>query len=302
MRHILIKNILKRPYKVFPKSLKKVLIDTYIYTSSTIQGAKNIQNIGLNKQHNSVCVLGNGPSLKKDKEVLKKLINKQDFICVNNFCDDSLYIDFKPKAYIFLDPYFFSQEAHPDWVIRREKTFKLINEKTYWPMKIIVPHNADMSILKKYIKNSKIQVVKVNTLDIYQNKYNKLIKYLFDFGIYGPPKINVLIYGIYLAIIANYKTINVFGADLSFHNDVEVNQQTNELFINFRHFNEKDKIELLKKNPDKVESFRMSELLDLSARTFAAHDILYNYAEDKGIKVINHSSFSLIDAYPRAEI
>lgn len=166
-------------------------------------------------------------------------------------------------------------------------------------MKIIIPHGADKSILEEYIKNSNIKIITINTLSINSNKYSKPMKFLFDIGLYGPPQINVLLYGIYLAIIADYKTINILGADLSFHNDVEVNQDTNDLFITYRHFNEKDTVEILKKNPEKIESFRMSELLDLSARTFYAHEILNSYANDKGVKIINYSSFSLIDTYAR---
>jgi hypothetical protein len=124
---------------------------------------------------------------------------------------------------------------------------------------------------------------------------------IFDSGLYGPPQINVLIYGIYLSIFANYKNIYVYGADLSFHKDVSVDQSTNELHITFKHFNEKDNVEVLRKNPDKVEKWRMGELLELSADTFFAHEILADYAKSKGISIYNKSSQSLIDAYPRHE-
>lgn len=301
MRHILVKDTLKKIHRMFPAPVKQILIDMYTYTSSTLKGAKNIQGIKFDRQHSDACVIGNGPSLKKDRETLRQLIDTNDFICVNNFCDDELYIEIKPKVYIFLDAYFFSQNAHPDWVKRREKTFRLLNEKTKWPMKIIIPHSADKSILEKYINNPNIKIIKINTLNINSEKYSKLMKFLFNIGLYGPPQINVLLYGIYLAIIADYQTISIFGADLSFHKDVEVDQNTNGLFITYRHFNEKDTLEILKKNPEKTESFRMSELLELSARTFYAHEILNSYGNDKGVKIINYSSFSLIDAYPRSQ-
>lgn len=296
---MLIKNFLKPAYKITPPLIKKTIVNCYQFTYSSLKGAKNIQSINFDKDHSSVCVLGNGPSLVQDKEKIRGLIDKQDFICVNNFCDDNIYIQIKPKLYVFLDEYFFSSKAHPDWIKRREKTFKIINEKTSWNMKIVVPLNADISILKEYIKNTKIEILKVNTLNLYVDRYNKLTKFLFDSGVFGPPKINVLIYAIYLAILSEYKNINIFGADLSFHNDVEVDQMTNDLLIRTRHFNEEDKVEILTKNPSKVNKFRMSEFLKLSADTFMAHQTLNQYALDKDIQIVNCSSFSLIDAYPR---
>ncbi len=294
-----IKKALKPFYRVSPPLIKRTVINSYQFIYSSLTGAINIQNIKFDKNSSTVCILGNGPSLTQDKKVIKELIDTHDFICVNNFCDDEMYRKIKPKLYVFLDGYFFSSNAHSDWVIRREKTFKTINNKTTWKMKIVVPLNADTSILKQHINNSNVEIIKVNTLNLYASQYNKSTRMLFDCGFFGPPKINVLIYGIYLAILAKYKTIKVFGADLSFHNDVEVDQTTNDLFIRFRHFNEKDSIELLKKNPSKIHKFRMSELLELSTNTFKAHEILYQYALDKGIKITNNSSFSLIDAYPR---
>lgn len=91
MRHILVKYILRKIHTVLPEPFKQILIDMYIYSSSTWKGAKNIQGIKFDKHHIDACVIGNGPSLEKDRETLKQLIDKNDFICVNNFCDDHIY-------------------------------------------------------------------------------------------------------------------------------------------------------------------------------------------------------------------
>lgn len=295
----MIKRALNTAYEFFPFSFKTYLRDLYFYVRSSFNGAKNIKSIQFIKEHSEVCVLGNGPSLKKDKAVIKKIMHKQDFVCVNNFCDDELYTTLKPKLYVFLDGYFFSEKAHPDWVTRRNKTFGTIDKSTTWPMKIIVPQSAKTSILSDAIKNHNIEIIKVNTQNLYTKRYNRLIGRLFDTGLYGPPQINVLIYGVYLSVLANYKKVHVFGADLSFHNDINVDQSTNDLYMVFRHFNEKDKIEPLRKNPAKIEKWTMGEVLDLSANTFYAHETLYSYAASKGVKIYNCSDFSLIDAYPR---
>ena len=294
----MLKKIVKKIYSLFPFAIKFFLKDIYFYCQSSLNNGISIQKIKFIKNFNQVTVLGNGPSLNQDRNNIITLIGKTDFFCVNNFCDDELYIKVKPKTYFFLDAYFFSHNAHSDWVARREKTFKVLNELTTWPMQIIVPSSANLTILKG-ITNDNISIIKISTQSLFKTKYTKVTGWLFDSGFYGPPQINVLIYAIFAGIIAKYKNIVVFGADLSFHNDVLVDQHSNELYIKYKHFNEQDSFEKLLKNPDKVTPWRMSELLELSADTFYAHEIINSYALSKGIKINNKSSFSLIDAYDR---
>ena len=295
------KVLLKKTYKRLPLSIKNIIRDSFFYIKGSSNGAVSLNSVIWQNNNKKVAVLGNGPSLKIDRNRIKNIVESHDFICVNNFCDDILYATLKPKMYVFLDAYFFSQNAHPDWVERRTKTFKKIEETTSWPMKIFLPHYADESILKFIIKNKNIEIVRIKCQSLFRDKYSSLVGKLYDSGIYGPPQINVLIYGIYLAVIAKYSEIYVFGADLSFHNDVFVDQKTNDLFITFKHFNEDDKVEILTKNPDKIIKWRMSELLRISADTFSAHEIINEYAQTKNIKIYNASNQSLIDAYERVD-
>lgn len=295
------KVLLKKIYKLLPLSIQNIIRDSFFYLKGCLNGAVSLNSISWQNNHKKVAVLGNGPSLKVDRNRIKNIVESYDFICVNNFCDDILYTTLKPKMYVFLDAYFFSENAHPDWIKRRTKTFEKIEEATSWPMKIFLPHSADESILKSFIKNKNIEIIRVRNQSLFRNKYSSLVGKLYNSGIYGPPQINVLIYGVYLAVTAKYSEIYVFGADLSFHNDVFVDQKTNDLFITFKHFNEEDKVEILTKNPDKLIKWKMSELLRISADTFCAHEVINEYAKTKNIKIYNASNQSLIDAYERVD-
>lgn len=163
-------------------------------------GAISLKKVNFVKNKDKVIVLGNGPSLKNDLEKIAKKIETHDFICVNNFCSSPYYKIFKPSMYVFLDGYFFSEEAHPDWIKQREETFKTINEETTWSMKIILPANANENILKKFIKNKKIEIIRVNCFSLFVEKYNSFIRILFNTGFFGPASNNVLIYAIYYSI------------------------------------------------------------------------------------------------------
>lgn len=296
----MLKRSIRKVYNVFPFSVKYLFYDAYTFINATKNGAINIKKIDFNKKKNSIVVLGNGPSLNADRQEVLSWVGQKDFVCVNNFCDDELYIALKPNIYIFLDAYFFSDDAHQSWVARREKTFDILNNSTDWDMTIIVPCSAKLDIITNRINNKKIKFFKFNTQPLFTSELTRFQEWLFDIGLYGPPQINVLIYGIYLSVIAGYKDIKIYGADLSFHNDVEVNQINNQLYIKYRHFNEKNAVEPLLKNPDKIEPWRMSELMKLTADTFYAHEIINAYALKKGICIENASNYSLIDAYPRS--
>ena len=295
------KVLLKKIYELLPSSLQTVVLHFFLYIKSSSNGTVSLNSVLWEKKHKKVAVLGNGPSLKIDRDRINNNFESYDFICVNNFCDDALYTTLKPKMYLFLDAYFFSKNAHPDWVERREKTFKQIEKTTSWPMKIFLPHSADESILKFHIKNKNIEIIKMRTQSLFRDKYSYLVGKLYDSGVYGPPQINVLIYGIYLAIVAKYSEVYVFGADLSFHHDVFVDQNTNDLFVTYKHFNEEDKVEILTKNPENLIKWKMSEFLHITADTFCAHEVMNEYAKTKNIKIYNASSQSLIDAYERID-
>jgi hypothetical protein len=86
---------------------------------------------------------------------------------------------------------------------------------------------------------------------------------------------------------------------LSFHKDIDVDQNDNSLIIVFKHFNKEDTIEKLMKNPEKINPFSMTEIMDTTMQTFQAHEILEKYAKLKNINITNCSSYSLIDAYKR---
>lgn len=281
---------------VIPNFLLSTLV--FIKISSLSKDSKTLKKINFNKVHNKAIVLGNGPSLKNDLDDIASKKDNYDVICVNNFCSSPYYEVFKPVMYVFLDGYFFSDDAHIDWVEQREKTFKIINETTNWPMQIFLPANADESILKDIITNENIQIIKFRVSQFVSENL-KLNDFMYATGFFGPYQCNVLIYAIYLAVWARYNIVDIYGADLSFHNDVQVNQINNKLYMTFKHFNSKDKIEFLRRGYKKEGNETMFYMLDGQAKTFKAHELIESFSEKLDVKIYNKSSVSLIDAYSR---
>lgn len=241
--------------------------------------------------------MGNGPSLKGD---IQKILEKDDvdFFCVNHMAESEYFRRLKPNKYALFDAYFWAQDADEKLKVKREILFSALNENVSWEMFIYIPRGADLEYLQKKIENPNINIVKLEIIPISVINYKKIPQILLQ-GKYGPPACNVVIYSMYLSIIASYDYIELYGADLSFTEDVIVDQKTNKLMIEYKHFYGESTFEPLLENPQKIVPFTMESLYKTTYMTFYAHNMINQMALLKGIKVINKSSYSLIDAYER---
>lgn len=263
-----------------------------------VKDGKPLREIEFIKNNEKCMVLGNGPSLKKDFEEINNKNEEYDFCCVNNFVLSPYFVKFKPVIYVFLDPYFWAEDAHTDWIKQRNETFSLLSEKVDWKMQVFIPSYANKKFIEKKIDNKNVEIIKLKTISM-PSARGAFAYRLFDSGYFAPGNMNVLIYAVYLAIQAKYEEINIYGADLSFHKDIDVDPETNDLIIEFQHFYGEKKYEVLKQNPQKVKKFTMYGIMDTTAKTFFAHEVLSGYAKKLGIRVLNKSSYSLIDSYDR---
>lgn len=249
------------------------------------------------KENTSCVVLGNGPSLKNDIEKILQM-TKVDFFCVNHMAESEYFQVLKPNKYALWDAYFWAEDAHEKLKTKRQILFNMLNDSVTWEMFIYIPRTADLEYLQKKIINPNINIMKLQVISIPDIRYNKMPSILLK-GKYGPPPCNVVISSIYLSIMAGYNYIELYGADLSFTEDVILDQGTNQLLIEYKHFYGESTFEPLLENPQKIVPFTMESLYQTTYLTFYAHNLLNQMALIKGIKIINKSSYSLIDAYER---
>ena len=267
----------------------------------TILKSKNgisLKKINFIKNNKKCIVLGNGPSLKEDLDVIKKHIEDYDFCCVNNFVLSPYFDKFKPTKYIFQDTYFWQENAHEDWIKQRNETYLLLNEKVHWDMQVFIPMHADKAFFEQKITNPKIEIIQLKVAGMRYVQSNFAYK-LFDSGYFGPCRWNVLITAVYLSIYTKYDEISIYGADMSFYKDVDVDQKTNDLILKTKHFYGEAKYDVYTHNPEKTRKVTMHELMDTQACIFFAHEVLSGYANKLKINIVNRSSYSLIDAYKR---
>lgn len=269
---------------------------------------KNISTIGqIPKQSERLIVIGNGPSLTKSIEKYKNEICKYDCIVVNHFCESDYYKELKPKYYLLADPAFFGKlETYVDWL--REKIEGFITSfvsNTTWDINLVVPNFAIGSeLIEEIQKNSFIHLYYYNPYDLIQcdliqcDEKDKF--FLWDKNLIAPPAQTVLNTCVYLGIFLKYEEINILGMDMSWHEDLELDQKTNELFIVDKHFYGNKRC-LATLDINGIKPARVHEYLECSVNALKSFVELKEFADYNKIKVYNLSPHSWVDAFERKE-
>lgn len=288
------KEILKKILKLF---IPPIFIKIYKIILTLLKNEKNFSNIkNLQKNSDKLIILGNGPSFSQSIKKYKEQAEKNDCIAVNNFCNTDYFSEIKPNIYVIADPSNLGKIDNLSESLR-EETQKIVSQlsKATWNINLIVPDFAKEGYLINAINNPLIKVYYYNT------KNNPKYKQLYDnwnTNCVTPPAQTVLNTCVYLGIYLEYKYIYVLGMDMSWHEDLELDQKTNELFIVDKHFYGTKKrfatLDINGKKPAKVH-----EYLRCSVNALESFWELRGFADYKGVKIYNCSNHSWVDAFER---
>ncbi|MBN8825811.1 MULTISPECIES: hypothetical protein [unclassified Spirosoma] len=252
-----------------------------------------------------VCsVLGNGPSLNESLAEQFDFIKQTEIVCVNNFAHADIFTRLQPQDYIISDPnYFVFTEQTTDRDDIRQ-TLTVFRERVNWPMTLYVPHFAKGSYLLKTIEQSNpaISVVYFNYTVV--RGFQRLVHWLYARGLGMPQAQTVIIAALALMINRKFERIYLFGADTSWHEQIRLNDQ-NQLLIKQIHFYDKPKDvthQPVYSDAQRQRTFSMaSQFLSLH-KVFRGYEVLRDYADDQGVKIINASAKSYIDAFEREKL
>ncbi len=249
-----------------------------------------------------ICsVLGNGPSLKESLAEQLEFIRQTEIVCVNNFAHADVFAQLRPQNYIISDPnYFLFTEQTTDRDDIRQ-TLSVFLTTVDWPMFLYVPHFAKGSYLLRQIEqsNSSINVVYFNYTVV--RGFRWLVYGLYARGLGMPQAQTVIIAALTLMINRKFEQIYLFGADTSWHEEIRLNDQ-NQLLIKQIHFYDKPKDithQPVYSDALRQRTFSMaSQFLSLH-KVFRGYEVLREYADHRGVKILNASAKSYIDAFER---
>ena len=238
-----------------------------------------------------IYVLANGPSLMTEIEQLEKLkAPLNNSLVVNSFACTNIFETIKPLYYCLADPVFFEDGVLRDNV---QKVYDSLNEKVSWPLTLFVWVEG-VSNVRKIITNKNITIQGITILQYEGSEKGRFESY--KKGLSVPSFVNVVIMGLYALLNLGYSEILLYGVDHTFLKDLCVDDE-NQLCINDHHFYGTHKY-AIPPRPNGMQ-WKMKDYVYDKYLTFKEHEIMSEYADYLGAKVINCTEGSWIDAYTR---
>lgn len=281
--------------------MKRLLIYLVHYGLSFIPGYRNRFVIrAIEKGAASLVILGNGPALNNYRQSLTVPEENVDYMCVNFFGKHESFLFFRPRHYVVFDPLLF-QDLDDETSIGA-CLLSEVDSRVKWNMRFYIPLRfwGLRKKISKLLSSSNIEVIYFRDAG-FLVKENKVSLWMMKHQIISPKAQNVLIACIYLAILLNYHKVFLEGADHSWHKYLSLNKE-NKLMIKDVHFYDGNPKETpFLKDPKNRVHFTMSEIFYVFYRVHKGYVALRCLADRYGIKVINRTPDSFIDAFERQE-
>jgi len=256
------------------------------------------------RKSDTIFIVGNGPSLKEQLENSLNVFSHAPCLCVNYFVNTEYYEKIKPLVFMLMDPELFVVTADDKLNEKHQILIQNLLNKTTWSMDLVVPSQFRKSVCVKQLQTNKhLRLLFVNTLYDYKIYFNESQQFkFFNKNLISVPAQSVLNTAVYCAIFWRYKNIVIVGADTSWHKEIEVAQNTNQVYLNATHYYGVEKIYLYK-DGEKTQPIKLHESLALGTATVLKNYwLLKDYAEFNGVSVYNASAHSNIDAFPRKKL
>lgn len=246
-----------------------------------------------------IAILGNGPSLSEE---LPRLVagsgdGMTDFMAVNYFAEDARFEALRPKYYVLSDPMFFRDSAYRE---RVAAFYEVLNRKVSWPMNLYVQYyNPEHFDYRAVLPNPHIRIVRFHT-QVYRG-FRSVEFWLFRRGLGSANFGTVVQVGEYVALLLGYKRISLYGVDHTLLDGLCIDDQ-NRLCRADRHFYDE-----VAPRPQPIRMkvpptpYTMATYLAEVAELFRGHEVLRDYARSLGARIVNHTRYSMIDAYERTE-
>lgn len=246
-----------------------------------------------------VVLIGNGPSLNKDRaRILERARNKHLVVAMNFFLLSDFSKEIKIDRYFIVDHLFWRHDLKESLASRVNLLFAAL-QKVDYPIQVYVPRDGFERVKDHLCCNQNILVVAIDTNGSLPFS-NSLAVWLLRLGILSVPSINVAVTAVWVLLRNKAQSITIFGCDFSNFKDFVVDQNTNDLSLQVEHFyaNSKGEEESSQKLRNRT-SKKLHDRLGQAALAFRSMVLLAEYANLIGIRVSNKSSFSYIDAFER---
>ncbi len=236
-----------------------------------------------------LIILANGPSLNQTIAESLPSLQAHPTLAVNFAANAPEFRTLRPRYYVLIDPHFFSATDDPN-VTRLWDNLARVD----WPMTLIVPAR------RRRLIPASVNIDTLTVNDIAVEGFLPLENAAFARGWGMPRPRNVLIPSIMAAIAMGFKEIYLTGADHSWMKTISVNDNNQVVSIQPHFYKDNDK-ELARVRTDYLHR-PLHTILDSFRIAFASYHTIARFAATRGIRIVNSTPGSYIDAFPRAPL
>ena len=247
-----------------------------------------------------VAILGNGPSLG---EQLPRLIERReweqtDVMAVNFFALGEEFEVVRPKFYVISDPMFFRAAGHSQ---RVEALYKALAERVDWPMTLYVqyynPEHFDYAEASGH--NPNIRIVRFHTTVFHG--FRSVEFWCYRHGL-GSGNFGTVVQNCeFIAMLLGYRTIDLYGVDHTLLEGLTVDDENRLCRIKSHYYDSAPAVAepIYVNATTPPRPYTMSSYLAETAELFRGHEVLRDFANEQGVRIINRTRGSMIDAYER---
>lgn len=275
---------------------------------------KNRRNTGLLQDtERPLLVLGNGPSIQNQLELIKRNREKFHVLTVNKFACSAEFELLKPSHYIMLDGDFFNFNErvfndainHPRVKLKPEFEIwqKQINStwsallSAEWDIEVFVPQIYKNSYIVKRALASGVKISVFNYTVLRGTE--SWVNTLFNRGLGMPQCQNVVNAAVFIGLLQRPISIYLLGLDHTFHLGIEV-AEDNQLWETVSHFYSNDKPHkhplLNEKTGDRV---RLKDVFNSLSKVHVSYEMAKKVGQDMQIPIYNATTGGFVDAFER---
>ncbi len=246
------------------------------------------------RQDDFIVVLGNGPSLRNTIDVYGEALKSMKTMAVNFAANTSVFVQLKPDYYILADPHFFANASSDANVRMLWENISAVD----WPMTLLVPYGRLNEVQNLLPKKSGITVAGFPMCPC--EGFAPLCHAAYNAGIGTPRPRNVLIPALMAAIRLGFGTIYVAGADHSWTKTLDVDENNRVISVqpHFYEDNDHEKRRVV----SEYHNYPLHSILKSLYIAFKSYFDIRQYADKIGVKVINVTPGSFIDAFERGDL
>lgn len=247
-----------------------------------------------------VAILGNGPSLGEQLPCLieRREWEQTDVMAVNFFALSEEFLTLRPKYYVISDPMFFRRAGRSE---RVENLYRALAEKVKWPMTLYVQYyNPERFDYTEAIgHNPMIRIVPFHTTVFHG--FRSVEFWCYRRGLGSGNFGTVVQNGEFIAMLLGYRTIDLYGVDHTLLEGLTVDDENRLCRIQSHYYDSAPKppTPIYVNATQPPRPYTMSSYLVETAELFRGHEVLRDYAEAQGVRILNRTRGSMIDAYER---